>query len=136
MFRIIQFKIPAKQFEQLIEDHHEATRRFYDKAGDLQKVDGFYTSLPMSTTSAQFFVCEQYLRSLVGDPPHLIEDVTERFALLRTRAPKSYDYNYVIDIGRMDGEFGEERLVAIPKRSVEYQSGRYASGMHTPIDCK
>lgn len=136
MFRIIQFKIPAAQFEKLIEDQPTTTRRFYDKAGDLQKIEGFYTSVPMSTTSAQFFECEQYLRSLVGDPPHLIEDVTERFSLLRTRAPKDYDYNYVITIGRMDGEFGEERLVAIPKRSVEYQSGRYSSGMYTPIDCR
>lgn len=136
MFRIVQFKIPVEQFEKLIEERSEATRRFYDAAGDLARVDGFYTSLPMSTTSAQFFVAEQYLRSLVGDPPHLIENVTDRFALMRTRAPQSYDYNYVIEIGKMPGEFGEERLVAIPKRSVEYQSGRYSSGMYTPIDCR
>jgi len=136
MFRIVQFKIPVEQFERLIEERSEATRRFYDAAGDLARVDGFYTSLPMSTTSAMFFVAEQYLRSLVGDPPHLIEDVTERFALFRTRAPQSYDYGYVIEIGKMQGEFGEERLVVIPKRSIEYQSGRYSSGMFTPIDCR
>ena len=136
MFRIVQFKIPRKQFEQLIEEQKTATRRFYDKAGDLALVDGFYVSLPMSTTSAVFFECEQYLRSLVGDPPHLIDDVTATFSLLRTRAPKAYDYSYVIEIGTMPGEFGEERLLAIPKRSVEYQSGRYSSGMFTPIDCK
>jgi len=135
MFRIIQFKIPRKQFDKLIEDSPDATRRFYDAAGDLALVDGFYTSLPMSTTSKEFFISEQYLRSLVGDPPHLIADVTPMFSLLRTRAPKEYDYSYVITIGRMDGEFGEERLVAIPKRSVEYQSGRYSSGMYTPITC-
>jgi hypothetical protein len=135
MFRIIQFKIPVAQFDKLIEDRPDATRRFYDEAGDLARIDGFYVSLPMSTTSKQFFVAEQYLRSLVGDPPHLIENVTATFSLLRTRAPKSYDYGYVIDIGTMPGEFGEERLVAIPKRSVEYQSGRYSSGMYTPIAC-
>lgn len=136
MFRIIQFKIPAAQFEKLIEDRPEVTRRFYDEAGDLQRVDGFYTSIPISTTSKQFFVAEQYLCSLVGDPPHLIEDVTDRFSLFRTRAPQSYDYGYVIEIGKMPGEFGEERLVVIPNRSVEYQSGRYSSGMYTPIACK
>jgi hypothetical protein len=135
MFRIIQFKIPVAQFEQLIEDRPDATRRFYDKAGDLARIDGHYVSLPMSTTSAQFFECEQYLRSLVGDPPHLIDDVTGTFALLRTRAPVAYDYSYVLTIGTMPGEFGEERLVAVPKRSVEYQSGRYASGMFSPIAC-
>lgn len=136
MFRIIQFKIPRAQFDALIENSPDATRRFYEAAGDLSLVDGFYTSLPMSTTSKDFFVAEQYLRSLVGDPPHLIADVTPMFALLRTRAPKEYDYGYIIEIGRMAGEFGEERLVACPKRSVEYQSGRYSSGMFTPIDCR
>jgi hypothetical protein len=135
MFRIIQFKIPVEQYEDLIERKPDATRRFHDEA-DMQRDGGFYTSLPMSTTSAKFFVAEQYLRSLVGDPPHLIDDVTERFALFRTRAPQAYDYGYVIEIGKMQGEFGEERLVVIPKRSVEYQSGRYSSGMFSPIDCR
>jgi len=135
MFRIVQFKIPAAQFDKLIEDRPESTRRFYDEAGDLTMVDGFYVSLPISTTSKQFFVAEQFLRSLVGDPPHLIEDLTATFSLLRTRAPKSYDYGYVLEIGRMDGEFGEERLVAMPKKSVDYQSGRYSSGMFTPVTC-
>ena len=134
MFRIVQFKIPAEQYEQLIEDHSDATLRFHEEA-NVAKVDGFYVSVPLSTTSAKFFVAEQYLRSLVGDPPHLIDDVTDRFSLLRTRAPKAYDYDYCIDIGTMQGEFGEERLVAVPKRSVEYQSGRYSSGMFTPITC-
>jgi hypothetical protein len=36
----------------------------------------------------------------------------------------------------MAGEFGVERLVAMPAESVEYQSGRYSSGMFTPIDCR
>lgn len=136
MFRIVQFKIPYEQFDKLIEDRPDAARRFYEECGDLARVDGFYTSIPMSTTSKRFFVAEQYLRSLVGDPPHLIENVTDRFALFRTRAPQSYDYGYVIEIGTMEGEFGTERLVVIPKRSVEYQSGRYSSGMFTPIDCR
>jgi hypothetical protein len=135
MFRIIQFKIPEAQYEKLIEERPDATLRFHEEA-NVAKVDGFYVSVPTSTTSSKFFVAEQYLRSLVGDPPHLIEDVTDRYSLLRTRAPKAYDYDYVIDIGTMPGEFGEERLVAIPKRSVEYQSGRYASGMFSPIECR
>lgn len=135
MFRIVQFKIPVAQFDELVESRPEAARRFYEEC-DLSSVDGFYVSLPLSTTGVKFFVAEQYLRSLVGDPPHLIEDVTERFALFRTRAPQAYDYAYVIEIGKMQGEFGEERLVVIPKRSVDYQCGRYSSGMFTPIDCK
>lgn len=135
MFRIVQFKIPVEQFDALIERSPDAARRFYDEAGDLARRDGFYTSPPLATTSARFFVAEQYLRSLVGDPPHLIEDITADYKLLRTRAPQSYDYGYVLEIGKMQGEFGEERLVAMPRKSVDYQSGRYSSGMYTPIDC-
>lgn len=135
MFRIVQFKIPVEQFDALIERSSDAARRFYDEAGDLARRDGFYVSPPLATTSAKFFVAEQYLRSLVGDPPHLIEDITADYKLLRTRAPQSYDYGYVLEIGKMQGEFGEERLVAMPKERVAYQSGRYSSGMYTPIDC-
>jgi hypothetical protein len=35
----------------------------------------------------------------------------------------------------MPGEFGPERLVAMPKENVAYQSGRYSSGMYTPVEC-
>lgn len=135
MFRIVQFKIPADKVEQWVESEKTAMRRLYDKC-DLRQHGDFYESEPMSTTSAKFFECEQYLRALAGDPPHLIEDLTASYALLRTRAPQSYDYGYCIEIGKMAGEFGEERLVAMPKKSVDYQSGRYASGLFTPIECK
>jgi hypothetical protein len=135
MFRIVQFKVPVEQFDALIESRPESARRFYEEA-KLQRTAFHYLSVPMSTTSAQFFVAEQYLRSLVGDPPHLIENVTDEYRLLRTRAPKDYDYGYVIEIGTMQGEFGVERLVAMPEDKVNYQSGRYASGLFSPIDCK
>jgi hypothetical protein len=135
MFRIVQFRIPTDQFDALIESKPDATRRFYDEAGHGHSTGGFYRSDTMATTDKRFFVAEQYLRSLVGDPPHLVEDVTQEYALYRTRAPKAYDYGYVVEVGRVDGEFGEERLVAIPKQFAEYQSGRYSSGMFTPVKC-
>lgn len=135
MFRIVRFKIPAAQLDKLIEDRPEATRRFYDALECLDKYQGFYTSNPMATTSKEFFIAEQLLRGLVGDPPHLIQDVTPEYKLLRTRAPQAYDYDYVIEIGRMQGESGEERLVAMPKERVNYQGGRYSSGLFTPVDC-
>lgn len=135
MFRIVQFKIPVEQYEGLIETRLDATRRFDDQVSGMRQSEGFYYSMPMATTSARFFVAEQFLRSLVGDPPHLIEDITSEYKLLRTRAPQSYDYGYVLEIGKMQGEFGEERLVAMPQKHVAYQSGRYSSGMYTPIDC-
>lgn len=135
MFRIVQFAVPVDQLEALIESKPEATRRFYTEAQMSDTFNGFYLSNAMATTSAQFFVAEQYLRSLVGDPPHLVRDVSEDYALYRTRAPKAYDYGYVVEVGRMDGEFGEERLVAIPKQFADYQSGRYSSGMFTPVKC-
>lgn len=135
MFRIVQFKIPEHRVEQWIEQEKGAFRYFTEVLTGLDKRGEFYYSEPMSTTSAKFFMCEQYLRSLVGDPPEFVRDMTDEYRLLRTRAPQSYDYGYVIEIGKMPGEFGEERLVCIPKTYVDYQSGRYASGMYTPIVC-
>lgn len=135
MFRIVQFKIPEHRVEQWVEGEKLAFERLSQKC-DLNQRGKFYYSEPMSTTSAKFFECEQYLRSLVGDPPELIMDLTAGYRLLRTRAPQAYDYSYVLEIGTMPGEFGVERLVAMPKEYVDYQSGRYSSGMFTPIDCR
>jgi len=135
MFRIVQFKIPAVKVEQWFEQEKSVSRLLYDRC-PMRERNGFYYSAPMATTSALFFECEQLLRSLVGDPPHLVEDLTPEYRLLRTRAPQAYDYDYCIEVGSMAGEFDTERLVAMPVESVEYQSGRYSSGMFTPIDCR
>jgi hypothetical protein len=136
MFRIVQFKIHEGLVEKWVDQEKTAFRYFHDKC-HLDQRGEFYYSEPMSTTSAKFFECEQYLRSLVGDPPsHMIMNRTEEYRLLRTRAPQAYDYGYVIEIGKMPGEFGEERLVVVPKEYADYQSGRYASGMFSPIDCR
>jgi hypothetical protein len=135
MFRIIRFKVPADRLMALYEQGVSAAEQFQDASGGLGQQGDYFYSVPMATTSARFFICEQYLRSMFGDPPHLIEDLTKGYRLLRTRAPKAYDYDYCIDIGTMPGEFGEERLVAMPADSVNYQSGRYSSGMFTPITC-
>lgn len=138
MFRIVQVKIPESVLSPFIKEDRPALDRLR-AACDLHshgEPDGeFFVSAPMATTSSKFFYVEQCLRGMFGDPPHLFEDLTADYALLRTRAPKAYDYDYCVDIGTMAGEFGEERLVAMPKRSVEYQSGRYSSGMYTPIAC-
>jgi hypothetical protein len=130
MFRIVQFSIPFHSAINLSESIR--FRNFYDAAGPHHGDDKEYVSVPMATTQKEFFICEQLLRGLVG---HIIRDITSKYSLLRTRAPRAYDYEYVIEIGRMDGEFGEERIVAIPKSKVEYQSGRYSSGLYTPISC-
>jgi len=136
MFRIIQFAIPYEDFIKKAGDGaNRSTVEGIQENCKLDRDGDKWVSEPIATTSARFFVVEQYLRSLYGDPPHLIKDVTAKYKLLRTRAPVAYDYGYVVEIGTMPGEFGEERMVAIPKESVEYQSGRYCSGMFTPIDC-
>lgn len=134
MFRIVQIKIPENILRPLIDDDKPSVTRLRATC-DLHYDKHTFISEPMPTTSVRFFNAEQCLRSMFGDPPHLIEDITAEYRLLRTRAPKSYDYSYVVEVGTMEGEFGTERLVAIPRTSVDYQSGRYASGMYTPITC-
>lgn len=135
MFSIVRMRVHADKLCPLVDDKPAQFKRLHDATGELFARDGHYVSEPMSTTSAKYFLVEQCLRSLFGDPPHLFEDMTAGYKLLRTRAPQAYDYSYVIEIGTMPGEFGPERLVAIPKEHVAYQSGRYSSGMYTPIEC-
>ena len=139
MFRIVRFQIPFDDFLKKAEHNRSTVEMIQEKCewGTRRTAAGekVYESEPMSTTSAKFFDIEQLLRTMYGDPPHLIVNMTGKYRLLRTRAPQAYDYGYVVEVGTMEGEFGTERLVAIPKESVEYQSGRYSSGMYTPIDC-
>ena len=134
MFRIIQWRLPKDKILESAKSDSYQVNRLQDLT-DLHSGKGEFTTPPMATTSAMFFEVEQCVRSMFGDPPHLIKDLTADYTLLRTRAPVAYDYDYCIEIGTMAGKFGEERLVAVPNDRVEYQSGRYSSGMFTPIDC-
>jgi len=144
MFRIVQIKVPYDVIMEAYERNSYAlerlqgivklhVRRLRSERADFDT--DFFVSEPMATTSATFFEAEQYLRSMFGDPPHLFVDLTKDYKLLRTRAPQAYDYGYVIEVGTVQGESEIERLVAMPRERVEYQSGRYSSGLYTPIDC-
>jgi len=136
MFRIVQFKIDRGELVKKSETHRGAVASLQAEVEDLGTVGDSFITEPMATTSAKYFAVEQTLRYLFGDRIHWdTEDLTASYRLLRTRAPQAYDYGYVVEVGRMDGESGEERLVAMPHKSVEYQSGRYSSGMYTPVDC-
>jgi hypothetical protein len=148
MLRIIRFEI---DLEALVEASktRETTVRTIQDLGDLQSSNGVFYTRAMSTASAAYFDIEQCLRSLFGDGSSIVASAEDRetsgkwvvcdysdiYKLVRTRAPKDYDYAYCVDVGRVDGMSSEERLVAMPADKVEYQSGRYSSGMFTPIDC-
>lgn len=55
------------------------------------------------------------------------------YDILQTRAPKAYDYDYVLRLDESEGSGREPvRTVAIPERYTEYQSDRYASGLFHP----
>ena len=135
MFNIVQAKVTKEEIYRLMESRKDSVRHLMDTADQYEIYAGHWMSRPMATTSPQYFAVEQAMRSLFGDPKYLFVDLTGNYELLRTRAPQNYDYSYVIEVAKMQGEFGEERLVAIPNDSVEYQSGRYSSGMFTPIKC-
>lgn len=135
MLRIIHFKIDRKKLVDVAESRRttvDALQNYVDLHSD---GDSFVTEA-MSTASAAYFDAEQCLRSLFGDRIHWdVVDMSSNYKLFRTRAPKAYDYGYVVEVGRVDGRDKEERLVAIPLERIEYQSGRYSSGMYTPVDC-
>lgn len=137
MLRIVQFKI---DYDKLIEraETNEYTVRAIQEYTKIDRVGEDFLTEPMATTERRYFDVEQCLRSMFGDRIHWdVVDLTDKYQLLRTRAPQSYDYGYVIEVGVMPGETEREteRLVAMPREDVEYQSGRYSSGMYTPIDC-
>lgn len=137
MFRIVQFKIDREELIQIARTN-EYTVRTIQNLTQLERIGDDWLTEPMATTERRYFDVEQCLRSLFGDRIHWdVVDLSEDYRLLSTRAPVAYDYGYVIEVGVVPGktEKETERLVAMPKKSVEYQSGRYSSGMYTPIDC-
>jgi hypothetical protein len=142
MFRIVQFTMDYDKLIEAGKTNEYTVRRIQEDTEIGRRGDNF-VSEPMATTERRYFDIEQGLRSMFGDRIHWdVVDITDKYRLLRTRAPRAYDYGYVIEVGEMpfrpeknETERDTERLVAIPKESVEYQSGRYASGMYMPIDC-
>jgi hypothetical protein len=137
MFRIVQFKVDRKKLVEVAESRRTTVSALQNYV-DLQSDGKHFITEPMATTERKYFDAEQCLRSLFGDRIHWdVVDNTSKFKLFRTRAPQAYDYGYVVEVGTMPGETERdtERLVAIPTERVEYQSGRYSSGMFTPIDC-
>jgi len=109
MLRIVYIQIPEQMFE-LAYECRQSTLELLTKQTDLAPLPGVYRSAHMATTSADFFACEQLMRSIWGDPPHLFVNVTKDYRLFRTRAEQSYDYGYVIEIGTVPGENGSSGL--------------------------
>lgn len=58
-------------------------------------------------------------------------DYTKTYILLKTNAPKSYDFGNVIPIQEYTHEDKTTRWVLIPKDSVGNQQSRYLSGIFT-----
>ena len=148
MFRIIRFEIDSTALIAASKERRGTVEKIQD-IGDLESSNGVFFSKAMATTSAEYFELEGYLRSLLGDGGSIVATAEERehsgkwvacdysaiYKLVRTRAPKDYDYGYCVEIATVAGEFGPERLVAMPADRVEYQSGRYSSGMFMPVVC-
>lgn len=137
MFRIVQFKIDYEELIAIAKTQEFTVRAIQDLT-QFERIEDDWLTEPMATTERRYFDVEQCLRSLWGDRINWdVVDLSENYRLLSTRAPVAYDYGYVIEVGVVPGktEKETERLVAMPIHSVEYQSGRYSSGMYTPIDC-
>lgn len=137
MFRIIRIEIDAEKFIAAYKTNEATVKRLQDW-GDLDSNCDVYASKAMATTSSDYFNVEAGLRSLFGDAnPETWRaiDYSEQYTLVRVRAPKDYDYGYCVEVGTVTTEFGEERLVAVPQKSLEYQSGRWGSGMFVAVDC-
>lgn len=138
MFRIIRIEVEFEAFAEAYKDNKGTVERLQNLV-ELISSNGVFCTEAMATTSAKYFEAEGYLRSLFGDSgtssKWQVIDYTSNYSLLRTRAPQNYDYGYCVEVGTVAGQFGEERLVAMPSDRVGYQSGRYESGMFIPTAC-
>ena len=144
MFRIIRIEIDKEALIEASKYRDDTVCRIQD-LGALESSNGVFYTRAMSTASEEYFELEGYLRSLFGDGSSIVAtaedrevsgkwvvcDYTDIYKLLRTRAPKDYDYGYCVEIGTV----GKERLVAMSEDRVEYQSGRYSSGMFPAVAC-
>lgn len=132
MFRIVQFMVHRSSLEERSEEELKTLYAY----SDFELGGECYFSVVMATTSERYFLVENQLRAMFGDMNRwLVRDMSAEYRLYRTQAPQSYDYGYVIEIGKMPGMFGEERIVAIPVERIDVQVGRYSSGMYTPVLC-
>ena len=148
MFRIIRIEIDLEALVEASKSNASTVERLQDLV-DLTSSNGVFYTEAMATTSAKYFEAEGYLRALFGDGGSInacaenrdysgnwvVIDYSNIYKLIRTRAPKDYDYGYCVEVGQVDGMNSTERLVAMPEDKVEYQSGRYSSGMYTPVAC-
>jgi len=148
MLKIVRFEIDREAFAAAYKTDKSVVERLQDW-GDLQSSNGVFYSKAMATTSSDYFNIEAGLRSLFGDGGSInasaenrdhsgkwvVCDYSDIYTLVRTRAPKDYDYAYCVEVGVTTTEFGEERMVAMPSDRVAYQSGRYSSGMFFPTVC-
>lgn len=136
MFRIVIFKVDWAKLMEVAESRKTTVLALQKHVSLYRNGNNFQTD-PLATTARDYFDAEQCLRSLFGDRCGWdVEDVSADYVLVSTTAPQSYDYGYCIEVGVVPGSDGrkDERLVAVPRERLEYQSGRYSSGMHTPID--
>jgi hypothetical protein len=60
------------------------------------------------------------------------------YVVLQTRAPKAYDYGYVLRLDESEDNAPRSavRTVAVPKQYAKEQTDRYASGLYyaAPVD--
>lgn len=134
MFRIIRIEIEIEALVQASKTSRDTVERIQE-TGDLISSNGVFSTKAMATTSSDYIEIESVLRGLFGESDKWkVIDYSSQYVLVRTRAPRDYDYGYCVDVGTVGGAC-IERLVAVPVGKLEYQSGRYSSGMYTPVAC-
>lgn len=135
MFRIIRIEIDFEAFIEAGKTRRDTVERIYE-LGDIISSNGVFATKAMSTTASDYFEMKDALQSLFGDTSGKWTEIdySTQYVLVRTRAPRDYDYGYCVDVGTVGGA-AIERLVAVPAGKLEYQSGRYSSGMYMPTVC-
>ena len=131
MFKIVEIRV--KETEMIgLGERGERLARFTEWG----RHDGYFVTAPMLSSSPLYEKITYETRLLLGSADKLgrwfAVDLSSRYVLVETTAPVDYDYGYVVPVCDLAETACDKpgRLLAIPHKSVEYQTGRYSSGLH------
>ena len=129
MLKVTQFIVPDTAFDELYEAPETIKAMVQAREWDARYGDEQMASSPLVSGTLDYVRTQYGLDYLLGKGAATARDVTRDYQLLRTNAPLRYDHVNVIGVGTMTGDHGPERLVVVPKAQLEYQCGRYSSGL-------
>lgn len=131
--KIVRVVIGLESWENVCQSQDEYVTSVLRRCAEWSPRGDNYWSEPLTSFSKAY---SEIMHALSDRAiKHEILDITDDYFFYATLAPEDYDYD---GFGTMNLFTGptipagskSERFVAIPKKRIEYQLGRYHSGMY------